>query len=302
MQDEKKYCLLIVDDENTNILTLTHILDADYTVLAVKSGENAIKVAEKQQPDLILLDIVMPDMNGHAVAGALKSLEKTRDIPIIFVTGLNNTADEELGLSLGAVDYISKPFSEGIVKLRVQNQIRMLEQLRLIEKMSYYDQLTSIPNRRAFDDRITMEWNRTTRENKPISILVADVDNFKAYNDTYGHQQGDAALRTVAQTLSGAINRSTDFTARWGGEEFIMLLPNTDLDGALHIADKIRLNVSNTDIPCSDGSETRVTLSIGVNSVFPVQGSSYDEFISLADKALYSAKESGRNRVCGPGS
>lgn len=290
--------VLVVDDESSNIMALTHILSPVYTVYAAKNGYKALEAAEKYLPDVIVLDILMPEMDGYAVISALKNMERIRDIPVIIITGLGNADDEEKGLSLGASDYIGKPFHPAIVKLRVGNQIKMLNQLRIIEQVSMIDQLTSIPNRRGFDNRMDMEWVRAIRESTLMSVLVLDVDKFKVYNDTYGHQQGDAVLQTVAVTIARSLGRPGDFAARWGGEEFVVLLPNTDLGGALHIAEKIRVNVSDAIIPCQNGTKTKVTISIGVKTQAPGQNSSRDSFISEADKALYRAKETGRNRVC----
>jgi len=298
MDELKKNSILIVDDENANILALTHILGADFIIYAAKNGVKAIAAAEKHLPDLILLDIVMPEMDGYAVIQALKDSENTRDIPIIFITGLSDASNEEKGLSLGAADYISKPFKPAIVKLRVRNQIKIVNQTRLIEQISMMDQLTSMPNRRSFDKRINMEWSRAAREKSPISILFIDVDKFKVYNDTHGHQQGDAVLRVVASAITMSINRPADFAARWGGEEFVVLLSNTDLNGALIIGEKIRHNIGARTIFCADGMETKVTASIGIKTQLPCRDCQLDHFISDADKALYKAKESGRNRVC----
>ncbi|MCL1906092.1 MAG: diguanylate cyclase [Clostridiales bacterium] len=302
MNKIKKGSVLIVDDEESNIIALTHILDPYYTVFAVKDGQDAIEVAEEFCPDVVLLDVIMPEMNGYDVIGAMKRSEKTCDIPVIFITGLNNAEDEEKGLDLGAADYISKPFSPAVVKLRVQNQIKILNQLRVIERLSTEDQLTAIPNRRGFDKRMDMEWARAIRENTCISILVMDIDKFKAYNDTYGHQQGDAVLRSVAKTIESSLNRPGDFAARWGGEEFVVLLPKTDINGAENIANRIRLNISDVVISCADGTKTRVTVSIGINTRAPGQDSLHNSFIEEADKALYKAKQTGRNRVCRPDS
>ena len=298
MTEQKKNSILVVDDENTNILALTHILSPYFTVYAAKSGIDAVAATEKFMPDIILLDIVMPEMNGYAVINTLKKSEKTCDIPVIFITGLNDAESEEMGLVLGAADYISKPFSAAIVKLRVNNQIKMINQMRIIEELSVMDQLTTIPNRRGFDKRINMEWARAIRDKTSLSVLIIDIDMFKVYNDTYGHQQGDIALCKVAAMLTQSINRSTDFTARWGGEEFIVLLPNTDMNGAINIAEIIRLNVSNMMIPFANGTETRVTISVGVKTQSPWQDRLLDRFIADADKALYIAKELGRNQVC----
>jgi len=298
MSKNKKNSVLIVDDENSNIIALTYILSPEYTVYAVKNGQSAIKAAEKHLPDVVLLDIIMPEMDGYAVLAALKDSEKTQHIPVIFITGLSNVDNEEKGLSLGASDYISKPFSSAIVKLRIQNQIKIINQMRAIEYLSMMDQLTGIANRRNFDQRLNAEWGRAARDKNSISIMMIDVDKFKIYNDTYGHQQGDVVLQTVAGVLTHTLKRTADFAARWGGEEFAILLPMTDIDGALAIAELIRVNVENIIIPCNDGTATYVTVSIGVNAQIPTQNDSIDDFIFKADAALYTAKGMGRNRVC----
>jgi diguanylate cyclase (GGDEF)-like protein len=297
MEDIKKNSVLIVDDENSNILALTHILSPYYTIYAAKSGQKAVEAADKYLPDVILLDIVMPEMDGYAVISALKNSEKTLGIPVIFITGLRDAEDEERGLVLGAADYISKPFSPAIVRLRVTNQIKILNQYHIIEQISMIDQLTSIPNRRGFDSRMDMEWVRSIRENTLISILVIDVDKFKDYNDTYGHQRGDEVLKAVADATTRSLDRPGDFAARWGGEEFVVLLPNTDSSGALTIAERIRVAISETIIVTEDGADTSVTVSVGVKTQAPGLDSSRESFISEADKALYQAKETGRNRV-----
>jgi len=298
VESRKKNSVLIVDDENSNIMALKHILGRDYTVYAVNNGQDAITAAEKYPPDVILLDIIMPEMDGYDVISALKSSEKTQNIPVIFVTGLCDADDEEKGLALGAVDYISKPFSPAIVRLRVYNQVKMLNQFNTIERLSMRDQLTELFNRRGFDSRMNMEWIRAMRKNTEISILMIDVDRFKLYNDTYGHQQGDVVLQTVALIVTQSLNRPGDVAARWGGEEFVVLLPNTDQAGALNIAERIRVNVGKTVIPCADGTETKVAVSIGVNTQAPEKDSPLESFISKADMALYEAKKTGRNKVC----
>jgi diguanylate cyclase (GGDEF)-like protein len=160
------------------------------------------------------------------------------------------------------------------------------------------DQLTDTPNRRCFDYRLSVEWNRSIREKTPISILIIDLDNFKEYNDSYGHPQGDILLQAVAKTFKNTLRRSVDFVARWGGEEFIVLLGNTDFKNALMIAERIRKNVENAVIPLSDKKATSITVSIGVNSQIPTLECQTDDFIYKADQALYAAKESGKNRVC----
>jgi diguanylate cyclase (GGDEF)-like protein len=293
-----KNSVLIVDDDSTNLMALSHILQPVYTIYTAKDGASALHKAEKYIPDLVLLDILMPGMDGYEVIARLQEAEKTKHTPVIFITGLTDRSDERKGLELGAADYIFKPFDDMIVKLRVQHQIQIINQMRTIEHLSTIDQLTDIPNRRAFDKQLSSEWRRAIRSNIPISILILDVDHFKNYNDTYGHQQGDLALQKVAQVLMYTIKRSSDFAARWGGEEFVVLLPNVDIAGSLKIAEKIRKNIQEEDILNTDGSSTKLTISIGVNSKIPTQSDRIDKLLSGADKALYTAKETGRNRVC----
>ena len=293
----EKNSLLIVDDEKYNIVALNQILSPEYTVYAAKSGQDAIEIANEHLPDVILLDILMPEMDGYEVIAALKSSPKTRDIPVIFITGLSDAPDEEKGLHLGAADYISKPFSTAIVKLRIKNQIQTLNYIHTIELLSLMDQLTNIPNRRSFDERLHLEWGRAIRDETPISILILDFDNFKEYNDIHGHKQGDKALQGVAKILMQELKRAVDFVARWGGEEFVVLLPNTDRDKALIIAERMRASIEATQIPLPDGQTSKITISIGVNAKIPAPIDSADDFLYHADKALYAAKNGGRNRV-----
>jgi diguanylate cyclase (GGDEF)-like protein len=292
-----KNSLLVVDDDTSNLVLLSDILQPEYTIYRAEDGASAIQKAEKYLPDLILLDIIMPGMDGYEVFSVLQQLDKTKHIPIIFVTGLNNPEDEKKGLKLGAVDYINKPFDDMIVKLRVALHIRLINQLRIIEYLSTTDQLTKLPNRRAFDNRLNDEWRRAIREKQPITFMIADVDHFKHYNDKYGHQQGDRALVNIAGILGKTGKRSTDFAARWGGEEFVVLLPNTDAQVGLKIGEDLRKSVESAEIPLCDGTVTKITISVGVNSLIPMRDSVLDEFISGSDKALYVAKEAGRNRV-----
>jgi diguanylate cyclase (GGDEF)-like protein len=295
---EKKNSLLIANGNDSTLTTLTCILEPEYVVYTATNGPDAVELAKKHLPDLILLDIVMPGMDGYEALSVLKNTEQTQEIPIIFITALGDSKDEERGLSCNAVDYIRVPYDAQIIRLRVRNQINIVNQIRTIKYLIRIDQLTNIANRRYFDERIRSDWGMAIREKTSLSILMIDVDKFKDFNDNYGHQQGDSALQSVAAVFSQTLKRSGDFIARWGGEEFIALLPNTNLAGALKVAEGIRKNVENTDVLCMDGSVRRVTVSIGVNSQIPVFNSSMDNFISGADKALYDAKNTGRNRVC----
>jgi diguanylate cyclase (GGDEF)-like protein len=298
LNQEAKVSVLVVDDDKLSRVALCHVLQNDYTVHAAANGKEALLMAQELKPDLILLDIIMPGMDGFFVLAALKGTEKTSNIPVICITELNNTADERKGLQLGAVDYIRKPFDEMIIKLRVRHQIRILKQMRTIERLSLIDPLTLIPNRRNFDNHMVIEWGRAVREQHPLSLLFVDIDHFKVYNDVYGHPQGDVALREVAVLLTESLKRTTDFAARWGGEEFVVILPDTSVNGAVKVAEKIRLAAELLEVIFVEKEEiTKLTVSIGINTISPEKGDSYDDFISNADKALYMAKNTGRNKV-----
>jgi len=298
VNERKKFSILVVDDEKSNIDVLNHILKDKYKLFIAKGGESAIKIARENVPDLILLDIIMPDMSGFEVLTQLKKSDLTSGIPVIFITGQDSKEDEIKGLTLGAVDYITKPFHNVIVEARIRTHMRIVEQMQIIERMSIMDELTELPNRRYFNDQLTREWGRAIRETASISLLIIDVDKFKMYNDTYGHPQGDALLQAVSGVFKQALKRPADFVARWGGEEFIMLMPGTDLDGAMEVAERIRAGVEETIIPSTDGTSTGTTVSIGVNCECPMINLPVAGFVSRADKALYAAKDSGRNKVC----
>ncbi|MCL2763849.1 MAG: diguanylate cyclase [Treponema sp.] len=297
---KKKYTVLIVDDQKTNITLLTDMMSSEYNVFSAENGQDGIKAANDYLPDVILLDILMMDMDGYAVLDILKSSERTKDIPVIFITSLQGDDNEAKGLLMGASDYITKPFSPVIVLLRLRNQIKLLEQMRAIEKLSMHDHLTELPNRRSFEERINTEWNRAIRDKSPVSILMIDVDLFKRYNDNYGHQQGDVVLKTIAKCFIEELKRPGDFAARWGGEEFIVLLPCTVMPGALDVAERIRRRIEEVKIPCSDNDKLaeKVTVSIGAYTREQNQECTINEFITRADTALYDAKKKGRNRVC----
>ncbi|MDR0305083.1 MAG: diguanylate cyclase [Chitinispirillales bacterium] len=294
-----KNSILIVDDEKTNLMALNHLLHEKYTVYTAKDGRTAIERVKEYLPDLVLLDVIMPEMNGYEILAEIRKLDgKIKEVPVIFITGLSDSENEEKGLLSGAADYIGKPFSSAIVKLRVHNQLQIVNQMRIIERLSQIDQLTGIPNRRSLDNQMFVEWGRAVRENIPIGFLMIDVDKFKTFNDTYGHQHGDVVLQTVAKILTHTLKRSGDFAARYGGEEFSVLLPNTDIDGVTDIAEQIRKAIEKESIPCKDGSITNVTISIGVHSLEPSQNDTIQSLIAKADEALYAAKNTGRNKVC----
>jgi len=297
IDNKKEFTVLITDDEKSNLDILGQILSPMYKLLISKDGSRALELAREHKPDLILLDVLMPEMSGFEIITILKESDATNKIPVIFITGLTSAEDEEKGFFLGAVDYITKPFNKTIVKARVNTHIKIVDQMRTIERIGLIDPLTKISNRRSFENRLNTEWGKAFREQTPISIFMFDVDKFKNYNDTYGHQQGDIALKAVADTTTQSLKRSGDIVARWGGEEFIALLPGISIDNASEVAERIRKNIEAAVILTEDGKKTKVTVSIGINSIIPNEISSVTDFINKADQAMYKAKQSGRNRV-----
>lgn len=289
--------VLVVDDEKQNRSLLAELLQDDCRVLLARTGEQALERARELQPDLILLDVLMPEMDGYQVIQALKHEDATRQIPVIFISALDSTADEERGLDLGAVDYIAKPFHPSIVRKRVRNHLHAVHQRHLLENLAMIDSLTEIGNRRRYQEALENEWRRCARVGGPLSLAIIDVDHFKAYNDHLGHAAGDWVLRKVADTLRHFMRRPGDLAARYGGEEFVLLLPNTDAAAAAHIGEEIRAAVEGLALPHPASPVSRhVTVSLGGMTVFPNGGQPDSRFFKQADDALYSAKADGRNR------
>lgn len=293
-----KQKVLIVDDNSTNLMILGELLQEEYEVFVANSGENALRQVESNRPDLILLDILMPGMDGYEVCRRLKEEHGTKKIPIIFITAKDTEEDEVKGLDLGAVDYITKPFRLPIVKARVRTHLELKRKTDLLESISSLDGLTGIPNRRQFDSVISAEWKRAARNSKPLSVGLLDIDFFKLYNDNYGHLSGDQCLKKVARAINEGLQRPADFAARYGGEEFAMVLPETPADKALLVAERIRkivqdLKVEHNYSPVSP----YITISAGMASTVPGPNTGHLVLLEVADHALYDAKQSGRNRV-----
>ena len=292
------FTLLVVDDEKQNRTLLTELLQDDYQIVLAKNGVQALEKARQHLPDLILLDVLMPQTDGFTVMRALKAGDDTRHIPVIFVSALDSAADEELGLELGAVDYIAKPFHPPIVRVRVRNHLQAVHQRRLLEQLALIDGLTEVPNRRRFAEVYAREWRRCMRSSSPLSLIMVDVDHFKVFNDTYGHAAGDIVLKRVAQTIQDALNRPADFVARYGGEEFVVVLPDIDADRAQVVAEKLRAEVERLHIPYPQpGASQWLTISLGGASQIPKQADVDDRLFIDADTSLYAAKHDGRNRV-----
>jgi diguanylate cyclase (GGDEF)-like protein len=292
--------LLVVDDQPTNVQVLYQTFAADHQVLMATSGEQALNVCAAKQPDLVLLDVVMPGMDGYEVCARLKSDPALRDIPVVFVSAQDDEVSEANGLDVGAVDYISKPINPKIVRARVKTHLTLKRQSDLLREWVYLDGLTNVCNRRYFEERMVIEWARAARQRTPLSMLMIDVDYFKRYNDRYGHQAGDDCLRRVASELKESLKRPSDLVARYGGEEFVCLLPETGLQGAMQLAEQIATAVRDAGIEHQRSQvPSVVTCSIGVCSKPADLVSSGPALLRAADAQLYMAKASGRNRVCG---
>lgn len=300
MENKHTHTILAVDDSPENLDLIKNILEPYYAVKVAVAGEQALHIATTQQPDLILLDIMLNGMDGYEICHQLKSADKTCNIPVIFLTAKRTDEDEVHGFRIGGSDYITKPFSPSIVLARVRTQIQLKTKSDLLEKLASLDGLTDIPNRRAFDAALDRQWNQSKRTTLPISLLMVDIDYFKQYNDFYGHPMGDECLKRIAGALQDLTHRPEDLVARLGGEEFAILLPNTDNIGAMLRAEQYRESVENLKIAHTKTNPIAVvTISVGVATL---QAYAYDDLVILlkaADDALYQAKNQGRNRVCG---
>ena len=408
-----EYSVLLAADSLLNLHTLSEILGSEYNIFTANNGFTAVEIAQEKLPDIIILDIVMPGMDGYAVITALKSNEKTQEIPIIIITGLIGAEEEEKGLTLGAVDYIAKPFNPAIIRLRVRNQIKILHQIKMMKQSSivensphvifyltsdgsvsylnpagirmtgyseaeiiesglelifdeqtvddiknihipntmengsaaceinmvpkdrelrilsftcfmtdtndigviaqditqvrelelevvkvYYDALTGIYNRRYFDENFERLLRSMSRSDSVLCLMMIDIDNFKNFNDTYGHKEGDHCLKIVAEALTGSISRTEDFIARYGGEEFVAVLPYTDLSGAKVVAQRLLDSVRNQKIPHENTPVAEyVTVSIGVAVGRIAHPISSETHIMRADEMLYKSKQEGKDRI-----
>ena len=289
--------LIVEDDEVTNSLLAGYLNKGGHTTSQVFNGLLGLESAIATPPDLIIMDVKMPEMDGYEVLYELKEHGRTRDIPVILITCLDSVNSEETGLKLGAADYIVKPFHPNIVLLRVENHLRFVHQRQLLEKMAGCDGLTEINNRWSFDKILALEWRRCKREGLPLSLAMVDVDFFKPFNDHYGHVAGDKALHSIAQALSGELNRSTDTVSRYGGEEFVLLFPDTDSKGAQVMAKKLQDAVIALRIQHEKSSiSSFVTISIGGVTKLNLESPQL-KLVETADSMLYQAKAQGRNCV-----
>ncbi len=285
--------VLIVDDQPQNVHVLAETLGGDHELLVAGSAARALELAPSA--DLILLDVLMPDMDGLEVCRRLKANEATKRIPVIFVSALEQTENQTQGFEAGAVDYILKPISPAIVRARVRTHLELKAARDLLEKLATQDALTGIANRRRFDEVVEEEWRRSLRGSHLLTIALADIDHFKAFNDRHGHSGGDTCLRLVAGTLQRLCRRPGELVARYGGEEFAFLLPEVDPDGARQFVTRVLGGVASLEIP---GLEKAGGLSVSVGAVtlIPSPLNSLEGAIRAADEGLYQAKKAGRKR------
>ena len=294
---ERRPTILVVDDEPLYLELIKDILGDDYKILVADEGMTGMQMAANSVPHLILLDLMMPVIDGFEVYRCLKADWRTADIPVIFITGTGDVATETKGLKMGAVDYINKPINPDLVKARVTTQINLKLMRDKLVLLAATDGLTGLANRFHFDGMLAYEYARHLRSGEELALIMLDIDQFKAFNDTYGHISGDECLREVAKAMTKTVSRCTDLVARYGGEEFAVLMPDTSLRGAVIIAERLRISIGNLTLPQRDTKAGHVTASVGVVSGRFLKGTSIVDVLTEADIQLYRAKAGGRNRV-----
>jgi diguanylate cyclase (GGDEF)-like protein len=292
--------ILLVDDDSTVILSLRKMLAGFGRSLFATSGRQALDIACAEIPDLILLDVEMPEMDGLEVCRALKANPETADIPVLFVTSHSNPGFEVQVFAAGAADYITKPLNPPVVTARVKVHLAYHHALANLSALANKDRLTGLHNRRSFDERLGLEWRRAQRQLLPMSILMIDIDEFKKYNDAFGHVQGDVCLQSVASLLAADARRPGDFVARYGGEEFVMVLAETRAEGAAVMAEQLLRNIESLGLQHAPNAiRPNITVSVGYATFEPQRDGDDNpdvlDLVKAADSALYQAKRAGRN-------
>ncbi len=292
----KNKTILVIDDTVENLDILGELLE-QYDVIDAISGEDALEVLNEEKVDLILLDIMMPEMDGYEVCKRLKSNLETNDIPIIFITAKTDEDSIEEAYEVGGIDYVTKPFKPKELLARVKRELKLQDLQNQLQILASTDPMTKLYNRRYFLEMSESILDLDKRNEADTSVIILDIDKFKNVNDTYGHKIGDDVIIALSNILQEN-SRKSDIVSRWGGEEFVILLPNTNTDGAFIISEKIRKIVEDTMINLNDNKILKFTASFGISQVKYEMDSDIDYAISRADSALYKAKESGRNKVC----
>ena len=320
--------ILIVDDLKENHLVMESVLiDPELDIIKAMSGEEALSLCLEHDFAVIFMDVQMPGMDGFETAELLRSIEKTKLIPIIFVTAISKEQKSIFkGYEVGAIDYLPKPIDPIILRSKARVFKEMYQQRQIIEKqvleleerlnelskvqiekdhlesLSMLDSLTNLYNRRGLDKYYQMHWGNCLRYQIPCAVIMIDIDDFKQYNDNYGHTRGDEILRQVAEILKASIYRAEDFVGRYGGEEFMVVMPNVGLRGAERVAQRMMDNIQLAKIPHRYSQVDQiVTVSLGVAAVVPASGMPAVELVEIADKQLYAAKHNGKNQYASLG-
>ena len=289
--------ILIVDDSMVQAAQLRSILADEYDVTIAQTAEEGLRQVSSESYSLILLDVVMPGMDGFTLLKKLQEEIVTQSIPVILITSLSDVEHEQYGLVLGAVDYISKPFNPHIVRARVNTHIKLYDYRREVELRSMTDQLTGIANRRRYEGYSVEKWHEAVRLKIPFSVCMFDIDHFKRYNDTFGHPAGDKVIAAVARTVASRLHRTTDFFARYGGEEFVAISMGDPGEKIFHYLNKIRQAVEDLRIAHDPSVAEWVTVSVGGVTIVPTMETPYSVYLKIADTMLYDAKKHGRNQV-----
>lgn len=289
---EEKKTILIVDDTETNIDILLELLGDEYDVMVALSGQGALEIVSEEDIDLILLDIMMPEMDGYEVCQIIKKESSTEDIPVIFITAKTDEDSIEKAYDVGGIDYVTKPFKPRELLARVKTQISLKELIHNLEYIASYDEMTGIYNRRKF---FSLAINKFNESKENLYAIMMDIDKFKNVNDTYGHPVGDKVIKLVTKTISQQIDEESIF-GRIGGEEFALICTGLSKDDVISKMDRIREDISKLSVTSDNNELVKFTISNGISKVSE-ELNSIDDVLKEADKALYEAKGTGRNKV-----
>ncbi|MEI6412828.1 MAG: diguanylate cyclase [Pseudomonadota bacterium] len=288
--------ILVVDDERTNLLLLRGILKGDYEVFTAQSGEEALKLAALQQPEVILLDVIMPGLDGYEVCTRLKENSLTQDSLVLFISGLNSPAEEAKGLAAGAIDSLPKPINPALVKARVRNYVELKQQRDLLKHLAALDGLTGLANRRHFEETLSRTWRHAILAGQPLGLILYDIDLFHAYNQHTGHAQADKCLKNIAKLSKKALDPGSGLIARYHNDEFAALLPNTDAQAVTRMAESLIQIVQSAAIPHPASPLGQITISLGVIAGKPTPTLSISTFVDQAISHLTEARQNGGNR------
>lgn len=298
-----RYTILAVDDTKSNIEILLQHLSNEFNLIPALNGKKALAIAERKQIDLILLDIMMPEMDGYEVCTLLKENGCTKDIPVIFLTAQTNEDSIEKAYDTGGIDYVTKPFRPKELLARIRRELTLQQLIKDLEAskeklrvLATTDPMTKLYNRRSFTNMAANLLGQAKRDAQSMSILMIDIDKFKNINDAHGHDVGDIVIITMAENLRNMV-RKGDLVCRYGGEEFVLLLPNTPIGGACALGEKIRQQIEDSIVKVESGGQLHVTISIGATEVDVLAEKNLEPALKRADIALYQAKEGGRNKL-----